>query len=37
MARTSKTNGEVAVRKALLGDAYHFQWQPKTKEEGAPV
>src|SRR5262245_5690826 len=27
----------VGMTRALLGDAYQFQWQPKTKEEGAPA
>lgn len=27
----------VGMTRQLLGDAYQFQWQPKTKEEGAPA
>lgn len=26
----------VGMTRQLLGDAYQFQWQPRTKEEGAP-
>jgi hypothetical protein len=26
----------VGMTRQLLGDAYRFQWQPKTREEGAP-
>lgn len=27
----------VGMTRQLLGDAYQFQWQPRTKEEGAPA
>lgn len=26
----------VGMTRQLLGDAYQFQWQPRTREEGAP-